>query len=83
MGRCWTPSQRTPVQYSADGSTCSPSGLGVPISKVGTVCVSNSGSVPLRRQLPHFPQFQHQVAFAIHMEGRGEPAAPHNLVVPV
>jgi hypothetical protein len=44
MGRCWTPSQRTPVQYSADGSTCSPSGLGVPISKVGTVCVSSAST---------------------------------------
>jgi hypothetical protein len=44
MGRCWTQSQRTPVQYSADGSTCSPSGLGVPISKVGTVCVSSAST---------------------------------------
>jgi len=38
---------------------------------------------PLRRQLSHLPQFQHQIPFPIHVEGRGEPMAPHDLVVPV
>ena len=44
MGRCWTLSQRTPVQYNAKGARAGRSGLRVLISKVGTVCVSSAST---------------------------------------
>jgi len=40
MGRCWTPSQRTPVQYNAGETRAAGERLGVAHSEVGTVCAS-------------------------------------------
>ena len=36
MGRCWTPSQRTPVQYNAGETRAAGERLGVAHSEVGT-----------------------------------------------
>jgi hypothetical protein len=44
MGRCWTPSQRTPVQYNAGETRAAGERLGVAHSEVGTVCASSAST---------------------------------------
>ena len=44
MGRCWTPSQRTPVQYNAGETRAVDKRLGATRSEVGTVCASSAST---------------------------------------